>query len=247
MNAVVHRPYFFPWLGYFSKLVYADVFIVMDDVLFTKRHFIDRVNIINPQGEIMWLGLKTGENYNKKCGDIFLPDSFSVDEIIKTLSHSYSKSRCYKEYKEEIKNILETAFNYSRRLPEFDIKIVELLLKLLDLRIPEIYYGSQFEYIADSTERLINLCERTNCTSIIMGSGGSVDIHNITKITEHNIDVLYQDFYGNHPIYYQTRRERLGFKKGLSILDCIFNEGVDFTRALLLDPKYKPYRIGVEI
>lgn len=49
MIATIHRPYFLPWMGYFSKLFYSDIFIVMDDVNFTKRHFIDRTKIINPQ------------------------------------------------------------------------------------------------------------------------------------------------------------------------------------------------------
>lgn len=243
MNAVIHRPYFLPWLGYFSKLVYADVFIVMDDVLFTKRHYIDRVNIINTQGKKMWLGLKTGENYNKRCDSILLPNTFSIEEIMKTLSYSYSKARFFKKYKNDINNILEDSFNYSRTLSKFDIKIVELLLDFLGLPIPKIYFGSQFEDIADSTERLINFCNKTNCSSIIMGSGGSVNIHDIDKLEKCNIEVLYQDFYGNHPVYYQTRRERIGFEKGLSIVDCIFNEGIEFTQNLLLDPRHTPYKL----
>ena len=119
---VIHRPYFMPWLGYFAKLVYADVFVVMDDVFFTKRHYIDRVQIINPQGELMWLSLKTGENYNTRCDQIKLPQSFLVDEIAKTLAHSYSKARYYRMYYSEIVEILERARDFSDGLVEFDIK-----------------------------------------------------------------------------------------------------------------------------
>ncbi len=242
-KAVIHRPYFMPWLGYFSKLIYADVFIVMDDVYFTKRHYIDRVQIINPQGEVMWLSLKTGENYNKRCDEINLPDTFSVDNIIKILSHSYSKARYFKLYCDEIGRILEVSQKYSNSLTKFDIKIVELILGLLSLPVPKIYYGSDFEYIVNPTKRLVFLCKETECSEIIMGSGGSVDIHNVSELSEANIVVLYQDFYNNHPIYYQTRRQKLGFAKGLSILDCIFNEGVEYTRSILLDTAFKPYKL----
>lgn len=242
-KAVIHRPYFIPWLGYFSKLVYADVFVVMDDVYFTKRHYIDRVQIINPQGEIMWLSLKTGENYNKRCDEISLPDTFVVDKIIKTLSHSYSKARYFKTYCGEVERILEESKNFSNNLVKFDIKIVELILQLLSLPVPKIYYGSDFEYIDDPTERLIFLCKETGCSELIMGSGGSVDIHDISQLSNENIVVLYQDFYNNHPAYYQTRRQKIGFAKGLSILDCIFNEGVEFTRLTLLDTAFKPYKL----
>lgn len=164
---VIHRPYFMPWLGYFAKLVYADVFVVMDDVFFTKRHYIDRVQIINPQGELMWLSLKTGENYNTRCDQIKLPQSFLVDEIAKTLAHSYSKARYYRMYYSEIVEILERARDFSDGLVEFDIKIVELILKLLSLPSPQIYYGSNFEYVDNPTERLILLCKETECSKII--------------------------------------------------------------------------------
>lgn len=240
---VIHRPYFMPWLGYFAKLVYADVFVVMDDVFFTKRHYIDRVQIINPQGELMWLSLKTVENYNTRCDQIKLPQSFLVDEIAKTLAHSYSKARYYRMYYSEIVEILERARDFSDGLVEFDIKIVELILKLLSLPSPQIYYGSNFEYVDNPTERLILLCKETECSKIIMGSGGSVDIHNISKLKEEGVSILYQDFYNHHPSYYQTRRQRIGFAKGLSIVDCIFNEGIDFTRKVLLDEKFRPYEL----
>ena len=240
---VIHRPYFMPWLGYFAKLVYADVFVVMDDVFFTKRHYIDRVQIINAQGELMWLSLKTGENYNIRCDQINLSKSFCVDDIIKTLAHSYSKARYYKTYSGVIKSIMEEAYTYSDKLVGYDIKIIELLLKMLSLPLPQIYYGSSFMYTDNPTERLIILCKETSCSKIIMGSGGSIEIHDREKLKEEGISVLYQDFYGNHPSYYQTRRQRIGFAKGLSIIDCIFNEGVDFTRQLLLNEKYKPYEL----
>ena len=240
---VIHRPYFLPWLGYFSKLVYADVFVVMDDVLFTKKHFIDRVQVINSEGGLMWLSLKTGENYNVRCDRIKLKQSFSVDEITKHLAHAYSKARYYKEYRDDIRNILIKAREHSDSLVGFDIKIVELLLELLSLPLPQIYYGSSFTYIDDPTERLIFLCKETGCKRIIMGSGGSVDIHDIKKLEAEGISVYYQDFFNNHPSYYQTRRQRVGFAKGLSIVDCIFNEGVEFTRNILLDDKYIPNKL----
>ncbi|RYE59542.1 MAG: hypothetical protein EOP48_00565 [Sphingobacteriales bacterium] len=65
MTAVMHQPYFLPWMGYFSKLLYADKFIVLDDASFSKRKFIDRVQIINPSGELMWLGLEISATLTK--------------------------------------------------------------------------------------------------------------------------------------------------------------------------------------
>lgn len=37
-TAVIHRPYFLPWLGYFTKLVYADTFIVQDNFILQRDY-----------------------------------------------------------------------------------------------------------------------------------------------------------------------------------------------------------------
>jgi hypothetical protein len=47
MAAVIHQAYFLPWLGYFSKLAFADTFIVLDDVFFRKRFHHDRTEIVD--------------------------------------------------------------------------------------------------------------------------------------------------------------------------------------------------------
>ena len=60
------------------------------------------------------------------------------------------------------------------------------------------------------------------------------------RIKKSGVEVFIQDFYNLHPVYYQTRREFRSFEKGLSILDCLFNEGIDMTRNILLDKKYLP-------
>ena len=53
-------------------------------------------------------------------------------------------------------------------------------MEILSIKMPKIYYGSQFESILEPTERLINLCKQTSCDEIIIGVGGSLDIHNLS-------------------------------------------------------------------
>ena len=54
MLLVGHQPEFMPWLGFFHKLTLGDLYMVVDNVQFKKKHFENRNRIRTPQGWI-WL------------------------------------------------------------------------------------------------------------------------------------------------------------------------------------------------
>ena len=40
--AAIHQPQYLPWLGYFDKLLAADVFVYLDDVQYVKNEWKNR-------------------------------------------------------------------------------------------------------------------------------------------------------------------------------------------------------------
>jgi len=232
-KTVIHQPYFLPWIGYFSKLVYADKFIVLDNVNYSARHYLDRTQIVNTDGKLKWVGFPIGEPLKKKINEIHFSDKDVIKKIIQNLHSSYSKARFFKENITQIETILENCFDNSNLLSQINIKIVIELMNLLELELPQIIFSSQFLEIDNATDRIIMLCKENQCDTIIAGSIIGIQIHNVQKIINNGISFLFQDYYNNHPVYYQTRRTRLGFAKGLSIVDCIFNVGIEKTKILL--------------
>ena len=233
MKIVIHRPYFIPWMGYFSKLAFADKFIITDNEYFSKRAYIDRTKIINSQGEIMWLGLPVGQNYNLPCNKIILNEKCNPELICKKIKHSYAKAKHFNESFPLIENLILESFASELILSNINIKLIIGLLEIIKLKKPEIYLGSALNEIKDRTEKLIYYCNTTGCNEIIVGSEKSVLVHDNKKLIDSGIIMVLQDFNTNHPQYYQTRRVSLGFQKGLSILDCIFNVGFNETKKLL--------------
>ncbi len=241
LKAIIHQPYFLPWMGYFSKLVFAEKFIVLDNVQFSKRHFIDRTRVVSTSGEIIWLGLNTGENFGSLISDVKVKDKSISEKIIKTLKAAYSRARYFNSHIHVIETIVRDGINNSDLLLEIDLFIIVETMKLLKIKMPQIIMASKFNTISDATDRIISLMKSERCNTLILGSGGSKNKHNISQIVDSGIDIEVQDFFGQHPEYYQTRRTRLGFEKGLSIVDCIFNEGLDVTRRLLNQSTPTPY------
>ena len=247
-KTVIHQPYFLPWMGYFSKLVYADKFIVLNNVKYSARHYLDRTQIINSQGNLMWIKLPIGEPIHKKINEIHFSDSKVVKKILQNLHSSYSKARFFKDNIPHIENILTDSFKNCDLLSEININIGIKIMELLTLKVPQIIRSSQFQTVDDATDRIIMLCKENQCDTIIGGSIEGIEIHKVQELTNNNITFLVQDYFNNHPIYYQTRRTQLGFAKGLSILDCLFNEGIEKTKLLLHDKEniptlYKPHNL----
>lgn len=235
-SIVIHQPNFLPWLGYFAKLIYAQKLIVLDNVSFSKRKHIDRVQIINSEGELLWIGFPIGKNYKTPCNKIYFNNQKVLNNIIKTLYSSYSRAKYFKPNIEFIENILSNCLFISTTLSEIDIYIVQQLLFLLEIESPEIIRSSQFleSTFMEPTNRIIYLCEKTNSKNLIVGSKEATEVHQVNKLEKYGVNILLQDYYNNHPTYFQTRRTRLGFAKGLSIVDSIFNIGIEETKNLLL-------------
>ena len=120
------------------------------------------------------------------------------------------------------------------RLLDIDMAIIKVLLEKLQIPPPEILFTSSLEQKDDPIDTLLPNCREAGCDALILGTGNDDwTAADIDRLRQAHIQPLLQDFYAVHPVYYQTRRTRLGFFPGLSILDCILNEGYDKTTSLL--------------
>ncbi len=46
MNIAIMQPYFFPYLGYWQLINHVDEFVILDDVNFIKKGWINRNHIL---------------------------------------------------------------------------------------------------------------------------------------------------------------------------------------------------------
>ena len=240
MAAVIHQAYFLPWLGYFSKLAFADTFIVLDDVQFRKRFYHDRTKIIDMHGNETWIGLPVGEHFGIRCMDVLLADKACVGWIVATISQSYAKAHHYDAEMPWIKDMLQASIVSGRNLVDINLEIITSVLSQLMIPIPRILRSSAFTTGTDPTRRVIELCKQVGATEIILGGGSSHTVHDWEQASAADIKVTTQDFLSQHPVYSQTRRRRATFLPGLSVIDAILNVGSTGTRNFLSDKKFSP-------
>jgi len=249
MKAAIHQSYFLPWLGYFSKLAFSDIFVVLDNVLFRKRHYFDRTRIVNMHGEIRWLSLPVGQNFGKKCNEVYVspPDKNYAKKIIRTIELSYAKARYYDVEWPGLRDILTKPLLDHTNMVKVNIAIIKNIIRYLNLRKPEIYFASELinscNEQTNPTKRIIAICRAVGIDSVIFGGGMSLKVHDWQSIINNGISVYRQDYIQNHPFYEQSRRKRAGFQKGLTIIDAILNVGKKRATEFLIGNRYSPIKL----
>jgi hypothetical protein len=245
MKTIIHQPYFLPWMGYFSKMPYANYFVVLDNVPFSKGFYIDRTKYISNNGETKWLSIPIGNQTNSIISSIIIKENDFIDKFLTTLYNSYRKAEHFTEEWSKLDYLIRNSFENNERLIDINISIIKGICILLDLKTPKFIKASEFGDYNDKTTRIIEICKKTNSKSIIMGDGSSLKIHDWERIMKSNINVEIQNFYGKHPVYKQVRRQRLKFAKGVSIIDSILNIGSQKTLAIINSSKYQPLTLNL--
>jgi hypothetical protein len=159
MKVGIMQPYFFPYIGYYQLIQAVDKFILLDDVNFIKRGWINRNRIaVNKHEHLFTIPLeKTSQN--KLIKDIEVSDAFNWRAtLLKTISYNYKKAPYYAVAFPLIEDII--LYN-ERQLSGFLYYSLTRILDYLDVRTTivyssRVYNNSEFK----GQERIIDICQK---------------------------------------------------------------------------------------
>ena len=106
---------------------------------------------------------------------------------------------------------------------------MELVRELLDIQTPLIYQ-STIDYDRDNkrSDLVYAICNAIGADTYFSGRGASMTYLDREKFAANGVKIVFQDF--QHPVYPQCGRET--FVPGVSILDLLFNCGVEESRRI---------------
>jgi hypothetical protein len=219
-TVVIHQPDFLPWLGFFDRLLAADLFVVLDHVQFvsgTSRSWIHRDKIKTPQGE-RWLSLHVQKApLGTPIKDILLkPDVGWRTENLNQLRENYRKAPYFNEIFPLVEQVYLVEHN---RMVTLNVAGLDLLETLLDVRTPRLY-SSEMSPQGTSTSMLVDLLRKAGATRYVSGLGAK-NYLDIDALDAAGIELVWQDF--KHPVYPQLYGE---FVPMLSSIDLLFNCGI---------------------
>ena len=216
MIACIHQPQFLPYLGFFHKATQCDIYVVLDDVMATRKDFTNRNRLKGPKGAI-WITIPVKNKNSIEIREIEISTHINwVDKHLKTIQHLYGGTPYFNSYFKDVKKIYERM--EWGRIVDIDIEFLKWSFNQLDTDI-EVEFSSKLNIKSRSTQRLVDICRKIGADTYFSGVGGK-DYMDLNLFEENGIDVKFQHF--RHPVYPQRFG---GFIKSLSVIDLLFNCG----------------------
>ncbi|AVS81389.1 WbqC family protein [Acidovorax sp. NCPPB 3859] len=218
-TAVIVQSNYLPWKGYFDLLRQADIFVLYDDVQYTRRDWRNRNVIKTPQG-LHWLTVPVNSKgqYHQDIERITVSSSDWIERHWSTIAMSYGKSPGFFEYGEALRSMLHGCADCTL-LSEINHRLIQGLAGLLDIDTP-IARSSTYGKVPGKNENLIHLCQAVGATRYLSGPSASSYL-DPTLFSRAGIDLSYMDYSG-YPEYKQPHGP---FNHFVSVIDLLMSTG----------------------
>ncbi|MBO7258082.1 MAG: WbqC family protein [Alphaproteobacteria bacterium] len=226
MKIAIMQPYFFPYLGYFQMFNAVDKFVLLDDVNFIVRGYINRNSILLNGAAYRFSIPLEKASQNKLINETKLNfQEKDKQDFLKTIQFAYKKAPYYDAFYPVLEDIVNN--------PEIDLT---LFLKYSFEKI-KAYLGLNTEILLSSKiekdnslraqDRIIALNKALGATMYINAIGGQ-ELYNRNDFQKENIELKFIKM--DKVEYKQFKNE---FVANLSMIDVLMFNSVDDTKHLL--------------
>lgn len=245
MIVAAHQPNFIPWLGYFDKMLKADVFISVDHVQMERQSFQNRVRVKTGEGT-RWITVPVmQESRNERIIDKRVDNSRAgrfrwSRKMFLTLKYSYQAAPFFRTYEAALAEIFDARWE---RLADLNARLIEFCRGALDIRT-RIIRSSTMNVTGAKSEMILSMCREIGADAYLSGHGASRDYLDLPAFERAGVRVIWQKF--QHPLYRQHPASE-EFVPNLSALDLILNCGPRSAEILRGDASPVPMAPGAAI
>ena len=228
MKISIHQPNFFPWVGYFEKINKSDIFLFLDDTFVTNNlDFLNRSYFIN-NGNKKFFSVSIKRNFSiKKISELELDNNYPWKmKFLNYLNENYKKKIFFDDVMYIVKDILSFESNL---IIDFNINAIKRLIKILKLNV-KIEFASNFNLKTSSSQKILDLIKLNGCNEYICGLGGKNYLKQ-EEFLKNKIKIIFNKSEINY------NQGNTSFISGLSILDLLFNYGIEQSIQILYNQK----------
>lgn len=227
MKLAIMQPYFLPYIGYFQLISAVDVFVVYDNIQYTKKGWINRNRMLQNGKNVMFsLQLKKDSDYLDVL-ERELSVDFNRTKLLNKFKGAYTKAPYFKKVLPLLESILlhedNNLFRYIHH------SLIQLCCHLgIDTEI-RISSSLPIEHSLKGQEKVLALCERMEASTYINAIGGQ-ELYSKDDFAQHDIAL---QFLRIKPFTYL--QFGAGFVPWLSIIDVLMFNSLEHIQQHLLN------------
>jgi hypothetical protein len=224
-KVIITQSNYIPWKGYFDSIAAVDVFVVYDDMQYTKRDWRNRNLVKTPQGS-KWMSIpvEVKGKFFQKINETKVSDLSWTKSHLGILKQNYAKTKCFKDVFPWVEELYYSC-NYSY-LTDINLHFIRAINSYLGITT-ELRSSTEFQLHEEKTQRLVNICKDVDGTDYFSGPAAKAYM-DIEKFKSENVAVHFWEYSG----YAEYEQLYPPFDHGVSIFDLIFNEGKDSIKYL---------------
>lgn len=217
-RVLITQSNYIPWKGYFDNIAQCDVFVVYDDMQYTKRDWRNRNMIKTSQGP-QWLTVpvEVKGKFEQPINGTRIAQGDWVRNHLAQMRHAYAKAPHFSTVHPWVESL------YMERqhelLTDLNVHLLRGICSWLGITT-KFRDSREFRLEGDRTGKLVGICRALGATEYLTGPAAKTYME-LEAFEQAGVDVLWAD-YGGYAEYPQLFPP---FTHGVSILDLLYNLG----------------------
>lgn len=215
------QPGYLPWLGFFEQIEATDLFVIFDDVQYTRKSWRNRNRIRTSEGW-MWLTVPVhvkGQFEQLVCDVTINNDYPWARKHLKSLRCNYQKSPYFNQYFSELEDIYLRGWE---KLLDLDMALIRWICQLYGIKQNFVFSSQLATQEREKSKRVLELCQLLQADHLYDGAAASQFL-DVALFHAAGIAVSFQNY--QHPVYPQVFSP---FMPYMSVVDLLFNCGTDY-------------------
>lgn len=223
------QPYFLPYIGYFQLMKYADIFVVYDNIQFTKKGWIHRNRfLLNGKDALFSISILKDSDFldikERKLSEEFLDINMKT---MRKIESSYKKAPFF----DQVYPLFQKCFFFTehKNLFDFVYNSIQIIRDYLKIET-KILISSELDnenHLLKGKDRVQFICKKLNANQYINPIGGK-DLYDKLDFANQSIDLKFLE-----AIQIEYSQFNFEFVPWLSILDILMFNSVEQVNIML--------------
>jgi hypothetical protein len=223
MKIGIMQPYFLPYIGYWQLIAAVDVFVIYDNIKYTKKGWINRNRfLMNGAEAVFSLPLRKDSDF-LDVNQRYLADSYDREDLLNRFREAYRKAPEFSSVMPLFEKIIR---NPVANLFEYIIGSIRAVCEFLEIKTPLVVSSTiACDHSLKAAERVQAICKSVGADAYVNPVGG-MELYSKEDFASQGIDLK---FLKALPLEYQQSGNP--FVPWLSILDVLMFNSNEFTQS----------------